>query len=120
MWLGLNGGLNASSSFCAIGSYGVSSGAATAARMTSASSPRPATRVQLSPTFCNRMPKPSCNTGARGVARPASSTCSLIRHSRIEKGIREVYDEIDDDDQRRAHHCNRLDDGIIAAGNRSE
>src|SRR5439155_13794426 len=121
MCLALSGGWNASSSFCAIGSYGVSSGAPMAASTTSVSSIRPASRVGLRPIFCSRMVKPSCSTGAtRGRLRRVSRTLSLIRHPRIEERIRQIYDQIDDDHQDRADHCDRLYDGIIAARNRRE
>src|SRR6266849_1268586 len=114
MWLGLSGGRKPSSSFCTIGSYGVSSGAAIATRMTTASSTRPARRVTLRPTFCSRMVKPSCSTGATLDIALRLRTVSLIRHPWIEKRVGQVDGQIDDDHQHRADDHDRLHDGIIA------
>src|SRR5262245_5533995 len=112
-WFGLNGGWKASSSRCMMGSYGVNSGAMMATAMTAASSSKPASRVGLSPTFCRRMRTPRRRTGtARGGAR----TCSLIGHARIEERVRQVHEEIHQDDQHRADDGDRLDDRIVAAG----
>ena len=118
MWWTLKGGWNASSSFCTIGSYGVSSGAQMATSTTSASSTRPANSVWLRPIFCSRMVKLSCSAGwpIRGCS-PASSTLSLIRHPWIEKRIRQIDHQIDDDHQDGADDRDRLYHRVVAAGN---
>src|SRR5437868_9553076 len=100
-----------------MGSYGVSSGAAIAARMTTASRMSPASKVALRPTFCSRMLKPTRSTGATcGLA----STCSLIRHPWIEKRVRQIDQEIHQDYEQRGDDDDRLDDGIVATGHRRE
>src|SRR5713226_2986242 len=120
MWFGLNGGWNPSSSFCMIGSYGVSNGAQSATRSTTASSARPARRVGLRPIFCSRIVKPSCSTGATWGIALCFRTVSLIRHPRIEKRVRQIDHQIDDDHQDRADDHDRLHHGIIAAGDRGK
>src|SRR6266498_5387201 len=117
---GLNGGWNASPRLCAIGSYGVRSGAAIATRTTSPNSTRPASSVALSPTFWSRSAKLSGSAGATSDGKRPVSTCSVIRHAWIEKRIRQIYDQIDDDHQHRADDCDGLHDGIVATGNRRE
>src|SRR6266567_2517192 len=118
-WPGLSGGLNASARFWTIGSYGVSSGAHSATRMTNASSSRPASSVGFRPIFWSRMLKLRPSRGASaGRTRPRSSTCSLIRHPRIEERIRQIDDQIDDDHHERADDRDCLHYRIIAAGDR--
>src|ERR1700694_1206523 len=110
MWPGLNGGRNDSVNCCAIGSYGVSRGAAIATRTTRPRSPRPVISVELSRIFRARI------TGVTRVSctGPTPRAFSLIRHSRIEEGVGEVDDEVDDDDQDRTDHGDGLHDGVVA------
>src|ERR1700716_1745062 len=93
MWPGLNGGRNESVNSCAIGSYGVSRGAAIATRTTRPRSPRPVISVGLSPIVRAR------TTGATRVScvDPTPIAFSLIGDSRIEERVGKVDDEVHDD-----------------------
>src|SRR5262245_53653849 len=97
-----------------MGSYGVSSGAAIATNTTIASKMRPPSRVRLSAIWCNRRGKPTLRGAERLRATLGSRTFSLIGHARIQHRVREIDQQIDENDHDCGDDSDRLDDRVIA------